>query len=185
MKRIILLIAIVALAGGGCFAQEAKPPAPVEQAEAKEYASITNFFRVNEQICTGGQPRMEDLEKMKAEGIRTIINLRQASEFDAEAEATKAKEVGLRYVHIPVNGREMKDEYAVEFLKATDDPDIRPVFIHCASANRVGALWMIRRALRDGWTLEKAEEEARKIGLRSEALINFAKDYIARHKQTS
>ena len=164
MKKVLWLVAILALPSGACFAQEAKPSAPVEQAEQKEYASITNFFRVNQQICTGGQPRLEDLEKMKAEGIRAIINLRQASEFDAEAEAAKAKDMGLRYIHIPVNGREMKDEYAIEFLKATDDEANRPAFIHCATANRVGALWMIRRVLRDGWSVEKAEEEARKIG---------------------
>lgn len=181
MKRGWTIAAVAMLAAVSCAAQSPQPAAAVEQAEAKPYAHITNFFRVNEQICTGGQPKMEDLEKMKAEGIRAIINLRQASEYDAAAEEAKAKEVGLKYVHIPVNGREMKDDYAVEFLKATDDETNRPAFIHCASANRVGAFWMIRRVLRDGWALEKAEEEARKIGLRSEALLAFAKDYISRH----
>jgi len=63
MKKVLWLVAILALPSGACFAQEAKPSAPVEQAEQKEYASITNFFRVNQQICTGGQPRLEDLER--------------------------------------------------------------------------------------------------------------------------
>lgn len=180
MKRMVMIVALIALLAGACGAQETQPSAPVDP---KEYASIVNFFRVNAQICTGGQPRLEDLEKMKAEGIRAIINLRQASEYDAEAEAAKAQEIGLRYVHIPVNGREPKDEYAEEFLKATDEEANRPAFIHCTAANRVGAFWMIRRVLRDGWSVEKAEEEARKIGMRSEVLVSFAKDYIARHKQ--
>lgn len=182
MKEMRTLAAVLLLAATGGAAQEA--PAAAQSEPAKEYAHITNFLRVNQQICTGGQPRLEDLEKMKAEGIRAIINLRQASEYDAAAEEAKAKEVGLKYVHIPVNGREMKDEYAEEFLKATDEAENRPAFIHCASANRVGALWMIRRVLRDGWSLEKAEEEAKKIGLRSEALTTFAKDYIARHTKS-
>jgi uncharacterized protein (TIGR01244 family) len=176
----MIAVAGVLLASSGA-AQSPAPSAPVELPEAKPYAHITNFFRVNEQICTGGQPKLEDLEKMKSEGIRAILNLRQASEHDAAAEEAKAKEVGLRYVHIPVNWRELKDEYAVEFLKATDDAANQPAFIHCATANRVGAFWMIRRVIRDGWTLEKAEEEARKIGLRNEALLAFAKDYISRH----
>jgi hypothetical protein len=30
----------------------------------------------------------------------------------------------------------------------------------------VGAFWMIRRVLRDGWKLDAAEEEAKKIGLK-------------------
>lgn len=181
MNRVCRIAALGLLAAASCAAQSSQPSAPVEMPEPKPFAHITNFFRVNDQVCTGGQPRMEDFEKMKKEGIRAIINLRQASEHDVAAEAAKAREAGLRYVHIPVNAREMKDEYAVEFLKATDDHANQPAFIHCGSANRVGGLWMIRRVLRDGWTLEKAEEEARKIGLRSEALLAFAKDYIARH----
>lgn len=181
MKRVWTIAAVAMLAGVSCAAQSPQPSPAVEVAEAKPYAHITNFFRVNDQICTGGQPKLEDLEKMKAEGISAIINLRQASEYDAAAEEAKAKEVGLKYVHIPVNWREMKDDYAVEFLKATDDEANRPAFIHCASANRVGAFWMIRRVIRDGWTLEKAEEEARKIGLTNASLLAFAKDYISRH----
>jgi uncharacterized protein (TIGR01244 family) len=181
MKRVCRIAAVGLLAAASCAAQSPEPSASVEMPEPKPFAHITNFFRVNDQICTGGQPKMEDFEKMKKEGIRAIINLRQASEHDVAAEEAKAREAGLRYVHIPVNGREMKDEYAAEFLKATDEEANQPAFIHCGSANRVGGLWMIRRVLRDGWTLEKAEEEARKIGLRSEALLAFAKDYIARH----
>ncbi len=184
MKRVWTIAAVAMMAVASYAAQSPQPSPAVEQAEAKPYAHITNFFRVNDQICTGGQPRMEDFEKMKAEGIRAIINLRMAGEYDAAAEEAKAKEVGLKYVHIPVSGRELKDESAAEFLKATDDAANRPAFIHCASANRVGAFWMIRRVLRDGWTLEKAEEEARKIGLRSEALLAFAKDYTSRHQKS-
>ena len=184
MKNLVRISYILLLTASACAAQATQPQAPSQDAP-KEYAHITNFLRVNDQICTGGQPQMADLEKMKAEGIKAIINLRQASEYNAEEEDAKATEVGLRYVHIPMNGREPKDEDADQFLKATDEAENRPAFIHCASANRVGAMWMIRRVLRDGWTLEKAEEEARKIGLRSKVLLSFAKDYIARHKAAS
>lgn len=181
MIRAWRIVAVGWLAAASCAAQSQRPSAPVEMPEPKPFAHIANFFRVNDQICTGGQPKMEDFQTMKKEGIRAIINLRQASEHDVAAEEAMAKEAGLRYVHIPVNGSEMKDEYAAEFLKATDEEANRPAFIHCASGNRVGGLWMIRRVLRDGWSLEKAEEEARKVGLRSDALLAFAKDYIARH----
>jgi hypothetical protein len=43
---------------------------------------------------------------------------------------------------------------------------------------------MIRRVLRDGWTIEQAEEEARKVGLReSPHLTEFARAYITRHRK--
>ena len=68
------------------------------------------------------------------------------------------------------------------FLEAVADPANQPVFIHCGSANRVGAVWMIKRALQDGWALDRARTEAEAIGLRSEALVSFATDYIAKHR---
>jgi len=147
-----------------------------------EQPGIRNFVRVSDQYCTGGQPKIEALEKLKAEGVKSIINLRQPSEHRAADEEAKAKEVGLKYFNIPVEYGSPKEEQATEFLKITDDPANRPVFIHCTAAIRVGCFWMIRRVLRDGWTVEAAEEEAKKIGLREAPhLTEFAKSYIAKY----
>ncbi|HKR15224.1 MAG TPA: PQQ-binding-like beta-propeller repeat protein [Pyrinomonadaceae bacterium] len=146
--------------------------------------SIRNFVRVNDQFCTGGQPRLEHLEKLKAEGVKAIINLRRPTEHRAEEEETKAKELGLRYFNIPVVFGDPKDEQADEFLKITDDPANRPAFIHCTAAIRVGAFWMIRRVLRDGWKIEDAEAEAQKIGLRESPHLNeWARKYIEKHQK--
>jgi outer membrane protein assembly factor BamB/protein tyrosine phosphatase (PTP) superfamily phosphohydrolase (DUF442 family) len=150
---------------------------------AQDPGEIRNFLRVNKDFCTGGQPKLEHLEKLKAEGVKSIINLRQPSEHRAEEEAAKAKELGLRYFNIPVAFGNPNEEQVAEFLKITDDPDNRPVFIHCTAAIRVGAFWMIRRVLRDGWKVEDAEEEAKKIGLRESPHWNeFARKYIETHR---
>ena len=147
-------------------------------------STIRNFIRVNDQFCTGGQPRMEHLEMLKKDGVKAIINLRQPSEHRAEEEAAKAREVGLRYFNIPVVFGDPKEEQVTEFLKITDDVENRPVFIHCTAAKRVGAFWMIRRVLRDGFTIEAAEKEAETIGLRESPHLNeFARNYIEKHKK--
>ena len=147
-----------------------------------EQPAIFNFTRVSDQYCTGGQPKLEALDKLKSEGVKSILNLRTPGEHRAADEEAKAKELGLKYFNIPVVYRDPKEEQATEFLKITDDPANRPVFIHCTAAIRVGAFWMIRRVLRDGWTVEAAEEEARKIGLREAPhLTEFAKNYIAKY----
>ena len=144
---------------------------------------IRNFLKINDQFCTGGQPRIEHLQELKAQGVKAIINLRQPSEHRADEEAAKAKELGLRYFNIPVVYAEPKEEQATEFLKITDDPENRPAFIHCTAAIRVGAFWLIRRVLRDGWTFEEAEKEAEKVGLReSPHLREFARKYIEKHQ---
>ena len=153
-------------------------------AAQQETPPIRNFVRVNKEFCTGGQPRLEHLQQLKDEGVKSLINLRPASEHRAAEEEAKAKELGLRYFNIPVVFGDPKDEQVAEFLKITDDTANRPAFIHCTAAIRVGAFWMIRRVLRDGWTVEAAEEEAKKIGLKESPHLNeFARRYIERNKK--
>ena len=154
--------------------QQPAPPASA-QATASEYPSIKNFLRINSDFCTGGQPSMDDFARLKVEGVRAILNLRRPSEYNAEEEAQKAKDLGLRYFNIPVNSADLKDEQVDEFLKLLADPQNRPVFIHCATNNRVGAFWMIRRVLVDRWSLDTAEAEARKMGTHSQPLFDFAR----------
>jgi len=171
MKKQFGLMIIALLIAAPIIAQQEVPP-------------IRNFLRVNEEFCTGGQPRLENLEKLKAEGVKAVINLRQPSEHRAEEEEAKVKELGLRYFNIPVVFAEPKEEQVTEFLKITDDPKNRPAFIHCTAAIRVGAFWMIRRVLRDGWTIEKAEAEAEKVGLKNSPHLNeFARKYIAKYQK--
>lgn len=150
----------------------------------QEVPPIRNFVRMNSEFCTGAQPRLEHLEKLKAEGVKAIINLRPPTEHRAAEEEAEAKKLGLRYFNIPFVFGEPKEERATEFLKITDDLANRPAFFHCAAGIRAGALWMIRRVLRDGWTVEQAEEEAEKIGLRESPHLNeFARKYIEKHRK--
>jgi uncharacterized protein (TIGR01244 family) len=170
MKTLKAISVVLLLATASVSQQEPQP--------------IRNFVRINDQFCTGGQPRLEHLEQLKAEGVKAIINLRTPSEHRAAEEEAKAKELGLRYFNIPVVFGEPKEEQVTEFLKVTDNPENRPAFIHCTAAIRVGAFWMIRRVLRDGWKLEAAEEEAKKIGLRESPHLNeFARKYIEKHRK--
>ena len=145
---------------------------------------IRNFLRIDPNFCTGGQPNMQQLEKLKTEGITTIINLRTADEFNVAQEEAKAKQLGLKYFNIPVVYTAPKEEQATEFLKLMADTKNRPVFIHCTAAIRVGAFWLIKRVLQDGWTFENAEQEAQKVGLRNAPhLTEFAKAYIEKHRK--
>src|SRR4030095_14025774 len=84
-----------------------------------EQPAIFNFTRVSDQYCTGGQPKLEALEKLKAEGVKAIINLRQPSEHRAGDEEAKAKELGLKYFNIPVVYRDPTDKQATEILNTT------------------------------------------------------------------
>ena len=144
-------------------------------------SDIRNYLRVNTDFCTAGQPTLEQLSQLQEDGFRTVLNLRVPTEHDAAAEEALVRELGMNYFNIPVAGADVRDEQVEEFLALTDDEENRPVFIHCASANRVGAFWMIRRVIRDGWSVADAENEATEVGMRSPALRDFALQYIQEH----
>jgi uncharacterized protein (TIGR01244 family) len=148
--------------------------------QAADSSQIRNFLRVSSDFCTGAQPTPDQIAKLKADGVRAVLNLRTPGEYRMDDEVAAVKAAGLKYFNIPVVPSAPTDAQADEFLKLTDDPANRPMFIHCASAARVGAFWMIRRVLRDRWTEEAALAEARKVGLTSfPVLEEFAKRYIA------
>ena len=143
---------------------------------------IRNFLQVTPNFCTGGQPRMEHFADLKKRGVKAVLNLRTPGEHRAEEEKAAVEAAGLRYINVPVNYREPADADVDAFLKITDDPANRPMFIHCTAAIRVGAFWLIRRVVRDGMSWDAALEESRKVGLvNAPHLEEFAKAYIAKH----
>ncbi len=154
-------------------------------AAMSELTGIPNFLKLTDQVWTGGQPWTEHWPKLKEAGVKVVINLRQPSEYEGVNEEKQVKELGISYFNIPVAGNAPDELDADDFLKLTDEQlKNGPVFIHCAVGTRVGAFWMIRRVMRDGWEFDKALEEANRIGLRSHpGLTEFAKEYIAKKKK--
>ncbi len=143
--------------------------------------TIQNFHRVNDRVAVGGQPTPEQIKLLSEEGFNAIINLREESEFNDGAQFHEARDMGVLFIRVPVSMTDPTDAQVAKFLEVTDDASIYPVFIYCAEGNRAAGLWMIRRVLRDKWTFEKAEAEARAAGLSKPATVEFARGYIARH----
>ncbi len=148
-----------------------------------ERPGITNYTRVDAVVACGGATDTAALEGLQRDGFKSVINLRLASErgADIEANAARARALGLTYLHIPFNAQTPEPGTVDDFLAAVGNTANQPVYIHCGSANRVGAVWLIKRVLQDKWSVEKATEEARLIGLRSAPLEQFALQYIKTH----
>ncbi|MEX0320520.1 MAG: sulfur transferase domain-containing protein [Puniceicoccaceae bacterium] len=129
-------------------------------------------------VYLGSQPGTEDLRLLKQKGVRTVINLRHESEQAGFDEKEAVEEQGMRYIHIPFNGgEELTDEVldeAIDSLAGFKEPAL----MHCASSNRVGAVWMAFRIKEHGLEYDAALEEARTAGLRSEAYIERVREYI-------
>jgi uncharacterized protein (TIGR01244 family) len=155
------------------------------QVVKQERAGIVNFSKVDAVVACGGATETSALDGLAKDGFKSVINLRLASEANANIDlnAAQAKSLGLNYIHIPFSTQQLDSKVIDQFLAAIADKSNQPAYVHCGSASRVGAVWLVKRVLQDGWTIEKATEEAKLIGLRSEALEKFALDYIASHKK--
>lgn len=163
----------------GRAATHAKAPeAPNVQVElhTEQVGSVDNMHAMG-RYDLASQPGREDLALFKERGVTRVINLRTSPEmpFD-EAEAVKG--LGLEYHHIPVAGPEsLTDEVYAKLRSLLNEGEGR-VLLHCASANRVGAVWLAKRVLDDGLTYEAALKEAHAVGLKSAGLESRAAQYI-------
>ena len=179
MKKIVFLCVCVASFSMFSFAgirQDREKLDKIQQALKDE---VPKVLCVDERIATGGQPTDRAFIKLAANGYRAVLNLRTASEgVDLQHEREAVEKAGLRYISIPIVSSAPKNEQVDEFIKAVKDPANHPMLIHCGSANRVGAFWMIYRVVDQGWAEDKALEEATKIGLTSPTLKTFAHEYI-------
>lgn len=174
----IQLFAIIALAGLVVSSTAA-------QVKKSEMPGVRNYSRVDATVGCGGAVDPSAMSALRKEGYVSVINLRLANEAGADVDAGRAaaKTAGLKYIHLPFNAASPDPKVVSDFLGAVADKSNQPVFIHCGSANRVGAVWMIKRVLQDGWDVNKAREEAEAIGLTNQKLKDFAAEYIQSHKK--
>jgi protein tyrosine phosphatase (PTP) superfamily phosphohydrolase (DUF442 family) len=146
-------------------------------------ADVPRVLCLDENFTTGAQPTADAYGKAAASGFRSVLSLRTNSEgINLVRERAQVESNKLRYFNIQVNGSSPRSEQADEFLRIARDKANHPMLVNCSSANRVGAFMMILRVVDQGWSEEKALEEAIRIGLTADSLKNFAKDYIASHK---
>lgn len=168
----ISILSIVVLSASTLAAQITK----------QEMPGIRNFSRVDATIGCGGATAPEAMPALKQAGFVSVINLRLADEPGADIAVSReaAARAGIKYFHIPLTSSKPEPAQIEKVLQTVSDKTNQPVFIHCGSANRVGAVWLIKRVRIDGWPVDQAVAEAETIGLTSRELKDFAVRFATR-----
>jgi uncharacterized protein (TIGR01244 family) len=157
---------------------------PAQQTDKEAIAGATNYRRVEPLFACGGGVTPEAVTQLKQIGFTSIINLRTPDEAGANVpvESAAAKRAGIKLISIPFSARAPNaNEQLDRFLEAVADPANRPAYIHCAVGQRAAMMWMIKRVMLDGWSVEKALAEAPSVGLTLANLRQFALDYLKAH----
>ena len=149
--------------GGETLASERPPSAAMEAFEAID---LPNQRSPLKEMVSGGQPDEASLEAAARAGFRTVVNLRRADEPVPFNEEAKVEELGLRYISIPVAGAAgLTAENVQRFAEVVDNPGLYPMVVHCASGNRVGALFALKVHQVDGVGPDSALIVGKEAGL--------------------
>ena len=126
---------------------------------------LPHFSRVDEHLYRGAQPTAEGFRQLAQMGVRTVVDLRAEHIGGKEKEVVES--LGMRSVHLPVlPGAQPSDKQVFTFLKLMQDPDQKPVFVHCQRGKfRTGILIAIYRIAVLGWPPQKAYAEAESLGM--------------------
>ena len=131
-------------------------------------------------LLTSGQPAPAHFEALWAQGVRTVIDLRDPMEPRPFDEPALVCGLGMTYVNVSVRQGELDDAVMESALDAIRRSDDRPLLLHCASANRVGGVLIPYFMIDKGMSEAEAVDAAMKVGLRGADLLEWALDYTQR-----
>jgi len=123
------------------------------------------------QYFSSDQPNSDTLAIIAEAGFSAVIDLRTDEENRGFEEADEVAKLGMQYFSIPISGpADMTYENALKLDQVLAGLH-GPVLLHCASGNRVGALFALREK-QNGASAEEALEIGRQAGLtRSENAV--------------
>jgi len=141
-------------------------------------SDTTSFGGVK--VGFGGATNPSAMSGLRSEGFIAVVNLRLTTEEGATVDAGRAaaQAAGLKYIHLPFDDENPDKRVVDDFLATVRDKVNQPVYIHCNSATRVAALWMIGRVLEDGWEMNDAIKEGKKIAEKPDEAAIFATKYV-------
>ncbi|HEY4583472.1 MAG TPA: sulfur transferase domain-containing protein [Lysobacter sp.] len=150
--RVFLILALAAAAGCATTAPTVVPAVADARSPARG-------------IVTGGRLAPGDVDAVRAAGIRTVIDLTPDAETPGFDEAAAVRGAGLAYANLPLSGPADLTRANVLAFDALLRRAARPVLVHCASGNRVGAMAALRAAWIDGLGADEAIAVGRAWGL--------------------
>lgn len=115
-------------------------------------------------LYRSGQLTSDQLaEAVERYGIKTVVNF-QLPDEKLRAERELTERLGVEFLNLPMSGDGFGREHQFrEVLEAVDDPERRPVLVHCARGTcRTGAAVALYRYERDGWTIDDVAAEMRR-----------------------
>jgi len=110
---------------------------------------IVNFYQLDENIGTSGQPVGEQFDDISAAGYEIVLNLSLSDSPNAiENENNIICQLDMTYVHIPVDFKSPRLEDLELFFKHMKKHEHKKIFIHCVMNWRVSAFMFLYHTIK-------------------------------------
>jgi tyrosine-protein phosphatase SIW14 len=165
MKRLPILFAF--LFAPVLLSAQSNPTAPAPSFPQSAHGQklhingIPNAGKITEVLYRGAQPREVGFSELKILGVATIVDLRQEDRETIAWERKHVESLGMRFVHIPVDGwSPPSDEQVAQFLFLLRDNPGKKVFVHCRFGDdRTSVFIAAYRMAMEKWSSEQATKE--------------------------
>lgn len=136
--------------------------------ESDRWPDISGSHKPEPNRMIAGQPTPAELVAAERAGVQHVVNARDIGEFDAWDEDELVESLAMTYHRVPIGSTEDLDREAVKaFDRILAEIGDDPALLHCASGNRIGALYALRAAWIEGESPETAIETGKAHGLTS------------------
>ena len=183
IKLFPVLVAILLTRTGFGVEEPRQSQRPADPFESLLKADPPTVLCIDDKPTAGGQPSDLAYAKAMANGFRSVLTLRSRNDgIDPLRERLMVEKNQLRYFNLPTIASLPPMEQVDEFLRLLRDRRNQPMLVNCAFAERIAPYMMIFRMVEQGWSEDKAIEEAARSGLKASQLKIFARQYRSRHR---
>jgi len=137
-------------------------PAIAQESVEAPVDSILNWRVIDSDLFTSGQPGMEHMAALKAQGVDTIISLATPSDANLR-EANQAAALGMSFVSIPFGDDGPTPDDVEWFNGVMQAQEGKTVLVHCNTNRRASAFTFLYRVLVEGVDPEVAMADVKMV----------------------
>jgi uncharacterized protein (TIGR01244 family) len=121
--------------------------------------------KITNELAIAGQPTLDELQQLAAEGYRSVVNLRSPDEIGfLGGEQQKAEYLELSYANIPIQLKNLNLNDVLSVIQQLIGMP-KPMLIHCDSGIRSSIIVLLQIATEQGMRAEDAFQKVANLDL--------------------
>jgi protein tyrosine phosphatase (PTP) superfamily phosphohydrolase (DUF442 family) len=146
---------------------------------AADPSGISNYREYSDAFASSGQPTAKQLEILRDNNVERVIYLAYSNQSTSlDEEDFLVKELGMDYVHIPVEFDAPTRSDFYTFAAIMEQQPGKKTLLHCQVNYRASAFSLLYRVIYEDVAIEDAKEDMNSVWSPNETWRNFIFDVL-------